>query len=258
MKKLLLFAIALFPISKAIYAQGDGISIQLDGVGADLSGGSHYVNLYGSSPDLVGGIYEAHFIVTNNTGSDKQWKITRKKITVPSTWIDQICWPPLCYNASGDLYSTPNSGGNPAPIIVNGTHLTTTSLEAELKPRITPDLNAASYAVYRYYITDVTNGMYMDSIDLNVNFTLNTNSPKPNPVITLSPNPASEMLTISLGTNEDATLRIVDGLGKVVMTTSLYNGQKSIDVSDFKNGVYIMTIDAEGTKPVNKKLIIKH
>lgn len=257
MKKILLSTF-LIAIGLNALSQGDGISIQVNGIGTDISGGSHSVNLYGTSPDLVGGIYEVKFKVTNSTGSDQQWKITRKKISVPTTWVDQICWPPLCYNASGDVYSTPNSGGNPAPTIVDGTHLTTEGLEAELKPRITPDVNNASYAIYRYYVTDVVSGNYLDSVDLNINFTLNTVVVKPNPVITVSPNPASDMVTISLGTSDDANIRIVDGLGKQVLSTSLYNGQKSIDVSDFKTGVYIITIDGSGIKAVNKKLIIKH
>jgi hypothetical protein len=74
----------------------------------------------------------------------------------------------------------------------------------------------------------------------------------------VSPNPASENVTIALGTSDDANIRIVDGLGKQVLSTNLYNGQKTIDVSDFKTGVYIITIDGSGIKAVNKKLIIKH
>jgi hypothetical protein len=257
MKKLVL-SIFIIALGYQSFGQGDGISIQVNGLGADISGGSHSVNLYGTSPDLVGGIYEVKFKVTNTTGANQQWKITRKKVSVPGSWIDQICWPPLCYNASGDVYSTPNSGGNPAPTIVDGTHLTTDGLEAELKPRITPDVNNASYAIYRYYVTDVVSGQYLDSVDLNINFTLSTNIVKPNPVLSVSPNPASESVTITLGTSDDANIKIVDGLGKQVLSTYLYDGQKTIDVSDFKTGVYIITIEGSGIKALNKKLIIKH
>lgn len=246
-----------FAISSSI-AQGDGVSIQLDGAGPDISGGSHSVNLYATSPELVGGILEVHFIVTNTTGTDQQWKITRKKVVAPTAWIDQVCWPPLCYNASGEVYSTPNSGGNPAPTIVNGGHLTSTGLEAELKPRITPDVNNAGYAVYRYYITDAVSGNYLDSVDLNVNFTLNTNAIKPVPVISVSPNPATDYVSINLGNTETANLRVVDVLGKVVYSDVINGGQKTISLNDFKNGVYIIVIDAPGIKTLNKKLIVRH
>lgn len=78
-----------------------GITIQLDGEGANLAGGEHAINLYGTHPEMDGGVYNVHFIVNNYTGSDKQLKITAKEMSVPSSWgIDQICWPPQCYNAT--------------------------------------------------------------------------------------------------------------------------------------------------------------
>ena len=259
MKKQLLALLGVFVLSTSYsWGQGDGISIQLDGVGTDLSGGVHSVNLYGSSPDLVGGILEVHFTVTNTTGADQQWKITRKKLSVPSSWVDQVCWPPLCYNASGDVYNTPNSGGNPAPIIVDGGSLTSTGLNAELKPRITPDLNNAAYSMYRYYITDANTGVYMDSVDLNINFTLSTNTIKPNPVVTVSPNPASEYVTINMGQTEMASVKVIDVLGKVVHTDVIHGGQKTIGLGDFKNGVYILVIDSPSMKSINKRLIVRH
>ena len=66
MKKLVLslFIIALGYLS---YSQGDGISIQVNGIGADISGGSHSVNLYGTSPDLVGGIYQLKIKALNSS-----------------------------------------------------------------------------------------------------------------------------------------------------------------------------------------------
>ena len=257
-KQLLILMHTLIASCSLSWAQCDGISIQLDGAGADLSGGVHSINLYASSPDLAGGILEVKFVVTNTTGSDQQWKITRKKLAVPSSWVDQVCWPPLCYNASGDLYSTPNSGGNPAPIIVDGGSTTTGGLNAELKPRITPDINSAAYAMYRYYIADANTGVYLDSIDLNVNFTLSTNTIKPNPVISVSPNPASEYVTINLGQTENASVKVVDVLGKVVYTDVISGGQKTIALGEFKNGVYILVIDSPGTKTINKRLIVRH
>lgn len=258
MKKILL-GISLFVIASfSILNAQDNIEIRLDGVGADISGTTHTVNLDPSSPELVGGIYDVHFIVTNLTGSDQQWRISRKKISVPSSWVDQVCWPPLCYNASGDLYVTPNTGGNPAPIIVDGEDTTTTGLEAELKPRITPDQAAAGSALYRYYITAAAGGAYMDSIDLSVNFTLGLTTIKQTPVLNISPNPADEYVNISVGSAENASIRIVDVLGNVVYNETISNGTKNIDVSNFKNGVYFVLVETPGVKSINRKLIIRH
>ena len=121
MKKNILSLIAFTSLTlSSVFAQ-DGIEIRLDGAGPDISGTVHSINLYASSPDLVGGLYQVHFDVTNNTGSDQQWQVTRKKMSVPASWSDQVCWPPQCYITNGDVYTTPNSGGNPAPTILNGT-----------------------------------------------------------------------------------------------------------------------------------------
>lgn len=263
MKKLILGFTAICALSMTTAKAQSGVEIQLDGVGANLAGTTHNVNLTMSSTELSNlgngtGLYEIHFDVTNNTGADAQWKITRKKISVPTTWVDQVCWPPQCYNANGDVYSTPNTSGNPAPTIVNGTAMTTNSVVAEMKPRITIDLGAASTGTYRYYVTDAATGTYLDSIDLTINFALAVNPIKQNSTISLSPNPATDNVTVQLGNAETGSVRIVDALGNVVYNEQIANGTKSIDVSNFKNGVYFVIIDPSDAKPVNRKLIIRH
>lgn len=263
MNKLILGFTAICALTMTTAFAQSGVEIQLDGTGADLAGTTHNVTLTPTSSDLLNlggglGLYEVHFDITNNTGADAQWRIARKKISVPTTWIDQVCWPPQCYNANGDLYLTPNSGGNPAPTIVNGTAMTTNSEVAEMKPRITIDMNTATSAQYRYYVVDAASGTYLDSIDLNINFALAVNPIKQNPTISLSPNPATDNVTVQLGNAETGSVRIVDALGNVVYNEIISNGTKSIDVSNFKNGVYFVIIDPSDAKPVNRKLIIRH
>lgn len=243
----------------SVSAQTSGIEIRLDGTGNDLAGTTHSVALNTNSPEIAGNTpFEIHFDVTNNTGQDQQLRITRKKINVPTTWVDQLCWPPSCFpTGSGISYITPNTAGNPAPIIVNGSQLTTNGETAELKPRITIDQSTATSALYRFYVT-TTNGTFLDSIDLSINFTLGIQSIKQTPVITLAPNPATENITVSTGIIDNATVQIMDVLGNVVYRDVITNGSKLIDVSDFKNGVYFVVIDPVGMKPTNRKLIIKH
>ena len=62
-----------------------------------------------------------------------------------------------------------------------------------------------------------------------------------------------------LGHNHPSVYQhIVDALGNVVYNEQIANGTKSIDVSNFKNGVYFVIIDPSDAKPVNRKLIIRH
>jgi len=266
MKNIILYLIAFLIAPIAAISQS-GIDIRYDSDGAtgpnppsgpNLAGGVYSISLFPTSPDLVGGTHDIHFIVTNNTGTDKQLKIVRKKINVPATWVDQVCWPPLCYNTNGDVYSTPHTVSNPAPIVVNGTHTTTDALDAELKPRITPDQSAAGYALYRYYIYDIAGGGYADSVDVSIGFVLGVNQVKPANTFSVSPNPADEYTNVTLGYDDNATAKIVDALGNIVRTETIYNGSKSLDVSDLKNGVYFIMIESPGNKPQNRKLIVRH
>jgi hypothetical protein len=259
--------VASFVISAcSLFAQNSGLDIRYDpdGMagplpvsGSNLGGGTHSINLYPSSPDLTAGIYEPHFQVTNTTATDIQLKIIRKEVNVPTAWIDQICWPPLCYNASGVEYSTPNSTSYPAPIITAGTAITTTSLDAELKPRITPDPSSAGYGLYRYYFYDVVNNAYVDSLDLAISYVLGVAQQKNTPSVTIAPNPADENVTITLNTDHSSSVKVVDALGKTVLNETISNGTKSLNTSDFKNGVYIVLVESDG-KTFNRKLIVRH
>jgi len=235
----------------------DGATGPLPVSGPNLSGSTHSISLYPGSPDLPGGVFEAHFEVTNNNATDKQYKIVRKQMNVPSTWIDQICWPPLCYNASGTVYSTPHTVSNPAPIIVSGGNTTTTGLDAEMKPRITPDQSSAGYALYRYYFYDVQMGGYVDSVDLSIGFVLGLTQQKAAPSMSVAPNPADNHTTVTVNSDESTQMKVVDALGKTVMVETIYNGSRNIDVSDLKNGVYFVLIESDG-KTMNRKLIVRH
>lgn len=256
MKIIILSILALLSVSN-IKAQ-NGITIQYNGNGPDISGGTHSIDIYPSSPDFVTGILSVHFLVTNLSGSDQQWIITRKEINVPATWSDQLSWPPMCYSAADIEYTTPQSESNPAPIIINGSSLTTNGLDAELNPRINPDQSAAGFAHYRYYIVEASSGNQLDSVDLTINFVLGINSIKQTPVLNISPNPADAYLNISLGSVENAVVRIVDVLGNAVYNETISNGTKNIDVSNFKNGVYFVLVESPGIKSINRKLIIRH
>jgi hypothetical protein len=157
------------------------------------------------------------------------------------------------------LFTTPSTVGSPAPTILNGTSTATTSLgnlEAEMKPRITPDPSVNSYAHYRYYINE--GGAYVDSVDLKINYTLGITTSKQTPVLTLMPNPADNYVTVSTGTAGNATMKVVDVLGNVVMTTVITDGTETINIGDFKNGVYFIQVESSEAKLMTRKLIVRH
>jgi len=70
------------------------------------------------------------------------------------------------------------------------------------------------------------------------------------------PNPASDVITVSLNKATTATISIVDLAGKVVKTSSMNGLTTSINTSELSNGVYHVTI-TDGTTVATEKVVIK-
>ena len=65
------------------------------------------------------------------------------------------------------------------------------------------------------------------------------------------------MSVISSNEVDNSNVKIVDVLGNVVYTETI-SATKKIDLSDFKNGIYFITIETSDSKISNRKLIIRH
>ena len=76
--------------------------------------------------------------------------------------------------------------------------------------------------------------------------------------VVISPNPANEMVTFSLGGIENfngMSINIFDMLGKKVSSISQVGPKNSLNVSDFKNGMYFISIMKNGSLIKTSKLI---
>lgn len=71
---------------------------------------------------------------------------------------------------------------------------------------------------------------------------------------TVSPNPSSDIVTISGELSNDAVAAIIDQNGRVLMTTAVSNGS-TLDISTFENGMYFVKISDNGTSTT--KTIVK-
>ena len=261
MKKIILSALVL--IGFTANAQND-IVIQVGGTGADISGTTIDIVI---DPNVVNDqgqyFWTEHFVVTNNTGTDATWTVARRKINVPATWNDQLCWPPQCYPMSGDYDVTPDnpSGANPAPTVINGTSTAmqyANSYTAELKPQVTPDFTTSGGATYRYYVNDAASGTNLDSFTVNLVYPLSVESLKKEVSVNIGPNPASDYVTVNMNGVDNAKIRLIDVLGNVVYNKAVSNSSNKLNVTTLNNGVYFIVIDGEGIKPVTKKLVVRH
>jgi hypothetical protein len=201
----------------------------------------------------VGGQIELHFYIKNMSGSTKMISIQRNRLNVPSEWIEVNCWAP-CYDPDFNGTCYPYSAANPwtspsAMMVMNDS-------TAEFKPKFS--INATEGGgLYRYYFLE--GSTKLDSIDIHINQTASINEPQPIQTgMTAYPNPASTMITVNtVGTSGDYAVRVTDILGKVVYADEAGAIEK-IDVSNFKNGVYLITVSEKGEAIQTRRIVVKH
>jgi hypothetical protein len=252
MKRIILSFLSVILISAALKAQ-NGIEIYETGQSTDYSG----ITLYVTAPNNQS--FDVPLDVHNNTGITRVWRVTRFRVDVPSGWLDGICWGHstdvfggVCYSASSMAAMNPwTSSDNPSDLfdIANGEY-------GKLKVSIDADDLTGGIAHYRYYVSE-DGSTYQDSVDVIVDFTASIKQVKEEVTVNVQPNPASDYAMITLNNADNGTIRIVDVLGNVVSKETI-SGTKKIDLSNFRNGVYFITIETSNGKTINRKLIVKH
>lgn len=253
MKKLILFVFGL-----TVWTVQSQVEIRKPGETQEISGTTVTETI--TPDDIPNGFWDrTKFYVTNVTGTDQKFRIKRVKVNVPASgWTDEVCWPPNCFLANGDEYITP--GGLSAPVITNGTYHTDQNggVPAEIKPQYYPTQLGTS-ATYKYIVTDETGTIHHDSITVVINYvnSVGVTSITKNVELSMSPNPASDVVTISAEGIVDARIRVVDVLGNVVYTGEFSNSKK-LNTTDFKNGVYFVTVQGDSNKGYTKKLVVRH
>ncbi len=78
-----------------------------------------------------------------------------------------------------------------------------------------------------------------------------------NPVYTVFPNPANGIVNITGNDNGDAKVSLLDAVGRTVKV-EMINGNVTVDISQFTNGIYFLVIEKENTIPFTQKLIISN
>lgn len=240
MKKIILSLFSITLISAAVNAQA--ITINVDGTSTDISGTEHVEIVTSAVEDEL----LVDFIVTNNTGATQNLSITRSHVNLVSGWSDYFCWglsgqAGMCYAVQAAAVWTCS-----AETVGDGEQGT---LQAYINAP-----NSGTSTI-RYYIND--GSTYLDSVDLVIS---STASIQENVSLSLnvSPNPANNVVNINMTGVNKADVKIVDVLGNIVFNEIVAETTKKVDVSRFRNGIYFITVDAEGIKPTTRKLIIRH
>jgi hypothetical protein len=116
-----------------------------------------------------------------------------------------------------------------------------------------------TYLYGDYTVTLIaSNGCDADTISIFISVITGIEEINATSVISVYPNPSKGkfMVVFDAGKNTDAQIKIHDMMGKLVQEIKNPNGKNEIDLSDFPDGVYILTIST-GKEQVKKEIVLK-
>ena len=240
--KTLLLTIAFTIIGLSVKAQD--IEIYHEGYTTDISG----TLVYGS-----GDVDEMKYYlgVKNNSNAPLDLTVKRLRIDEVAGAKDYFCWgvtfnSGACYDADAVTASNPWTSVDEFSFPAG----TVGILYSYHKPE-----GNYGIAKYRYYI--MSNGMALDSVDVQYNALLSVKPEKP-ASISVFPNPANEILNVNVeNLSNSGSIAIYDITGKTVLNSLLKNGKNQLDVEALKAGVYFYTIRNNKDIIETKKLLIQ-
>lgn len=224
------------------------IEIYVDGGTINYAGGGVLSVNTADGNELI---HDIHF--ENHTGVEQEWYASRTRINRPSTWIDFLCWG-LEGDPFGQCYD--DSIMNVDPWISPASLVVSNGGVAVISSHITPSISSPAVVSYRYYVGTAANP-YEDSMDIEVSLILNV--PESNLfLLRLGPNPVADYLNISTSGLNNSSFKMTDVLGNLVFEETIIGQNKTINVENFKNGVYFLTFLFDGDQPITRRVIIKH
>ncbi|MDR0802113.1 T9SS type A sorting domain-containing protein [Fluviicola sp.] len=189
----------------------------------------------------------------NVSATNKTWKMERYRITDVASWTDYLCW-----GAPGDPFGQCYT----APIMSTNPWTSPAQYSLDIAPGESANLIAdtdtdgSGTERYRFYLIE-GQSTRVDSVDVIITSVLGVNKNE-NKEISVYPNPVNSLLTINAaGYDTDLSIRITDVLGKVVYD-EIQSPFAKIDVSNFKNGVYLVAITDKNKILQTKRIVVKH
>lgn len=247
MKKNILSLFAMLSLGLAVNAQNFEIYEGLNST-TDISGTTVIANI---DTDF----YEGYFFVKNTGATTINTKIRRVNILTTSSEVRYgICWgvlDPMNPGAPGTCY--------PPVVAQSFTTPGTAALSNTNKGSITTDVHfevGAEPVHFRYYVEDESGTVY-DSLDIKIMTTLGVKELKNVVSFNAYPNPANDVINLSVQGSTDNAMKMIDVLGNVIAEEK-FGASKKLDVSQFKNGVYILTIYSNGKMVQTKRIVVRH
>ncbi|WP_317898518.1 M4 family metallopeptidase [Aurantibacillus circumpalustris] len=207
-------------------------------------------------PYNIGGAAE---ITNSSTGTNAyyffyDWKISKEECASTRVPVSVSVHPapsvtmtapdsPVCVGDVIDLQGTP-SGGAYIGNTVTGSMFSASN-------------GAGTYSVSYKYTDAYSCSSTVESTLIVEECTSVSNSVLSSSSVQIYPSPVQDNLMIK-GVNVYSKLIICDALGRVTLTKELYNSEEKINIADFVNGIYVLSIQDETGKTIKTSKIIKN
>jgi hypothetical protein len=106
----------------------------------------------------------------------------------------------------------------------------------------TPSVNSLSAGCYTVSVTDALNCVANNTVCINFIQTFLQNNTAALAGISLLPNPNNGEFVLNFNENSIKQIEIIDGLGRIIWTTSTNEINKQINMFEFANGIYYVKI----------------
>ncbi len=192
------------------------------------------------------------FNFLNNSGSTKDWIVSRRRINGQSGWNDF-----MIVAAQNDPF-----GNAVMPYTADSTIwivslMPLSTLDTEyltIRAHITPSFNSSYCSIYRYYVGTELDP-FQDSVDFNICQTVGIDELN-STELSVYPNPASDIIDIEADV-ANGSMQMIDLLGNIVMMAQ-FDQTLRLSMGEIKSGVYFIILESEGNSPIKKKIIIQH
>lgn len=196
--------------------------------------------------------------VENMSGNTIEWIASRRRINVDASWNDFLCWGHSTDNFGGQCIGEQQMDTNIWVDDCAGIFAVDVAPgdSAVLSAHIDPNLSQSGCGTYRYYIGTCANP-FIDSVDINICYTVGLDENEATLNVSIAPNPAKESINIATSNNAPSTYKLHNSVGQEVMSGAFVEATK-LDATNLENGVYFIIVEAEGLKAKTEKIIINH
>ncbi|MGB1480604.1 MAG: T9SS type A sorting domain-containing protein [Flavobacteriales bacterium] len=210
------------------------------------------------------GAVEAHWTVANNTDSPLSLMVTRNLIDTVSPFnypyqsgdpgaFERFCWGPTCFN-----YGTDSSPANAAFFVNLNSGLSDDSFRSDYYPNGVVGSTTLEYCFHEegalafgacHQITFVS--VATASVEA-----LSRKTPS---IDRLSPNPATDLLTVTWNNAETGVLEFRNLVGQVVKTEQVLGGVSSqhVNLDGLSDGIWLVSYKVGGVAVSTKRLVLR-